>query len=115
MDNIYYDLGNANIRTDAAREIDRLVSTMHKYPSLVIEIRSHTDSRGEAGRNKELSTRRARAVADYLASKGVRRNRILATGYGESLLVNNCIDGVICTESEHQRNRRTEFKILAIK
>ena len=115
MDNIYYDLGNANIRTDAAREIDRLVSTMHKYPSLVIEIRSHTDSRGEAGRNKELSTRRARAVADYLASKGVRRNRILATGYGESLLVNNCTDGVICTESEHQRNRRTEFKILAIK
>ncbi|MBO0934749.1 OmpA family protein [Fibrella aquatilis] len=115
MDNIYYDLGNATIRTDAAREIDRLVSTMQKYPSLVIEIRSHTDSRGEAARNRELSTRRARAVADYLASKGVRRNRILATGYGESLPVNNCTDGVICTESEHQRNRRTEFKILSIK
>ena len=115
IDNIYYDLGNSTIRPDAARELNKMVATMSRYPSLVIEIRAHTDSRGDAGTNKDLSTRRARAVADHLASKGISRKRMLATGYGESMLVNNCTDGIICTENEHQRNRRTEFKVLAIK
>ncbi len=115
IDNIYYDLGNADIRPDAARELGKLLATMRRYPSLVIEIRSHTDSRGDAVTNKELSTRRAKAVVNYLASKGISRNRMMASGYGESMLVNKCTDGVICTENEHQRNRRTEFKVLAIK
>lgn len=115
IDNIYYDLGNSAIRPDAARELNKMLATMRRYPSLVIEIRSHTDSRGDAGKNKELSTQRAKAVVDYLASKGISRNRMQASGYGESMLVNNCTDGVICTENEHQRNRRTEFKVLAIK
>ena len=115
IDNIYYDLGNSTIRPDAARELNKMVATMSRYPSLVIEIRAHTDSRGDAATNKDLSTRRARAVADHLASKGISRKRMLATGYGESMLVNNCTDGIICTENEHQRNRRTEFKVLAIK
>ena len=115
IDNIYYDLGNSAIRPDAARELNKILATMRQNPSLVIEIRSHTDSRGDATVNKELSTRRARAVVDYLASKGISRVRMMATGYGESMLVNKCTDGVICTENEHQRNRRTEFKVLAIK
>ncbi|KAB7732087.1 OmpA family protein [Rudanella paleaurantiibacter] len=115
LDNIYYDLDKSTIRSDAARELDKLVSTMRRYPSLVIEVRSHTDSKGDAGYNRELSTRRARSVADYLVSKGISRKRITARGYGESMLLNNCTDGVICTDDEHQRNRRTEFKVLAIK
>ncbi|RIV27487.1 flagellar motor protein MotB [Fibrisoma montanum] len=115
IDNIYYDLDRFSIRTDASRELERLVATMRKYPSLVIEIRSHTDSRGEAAYNKALSTQRAKAVVDYLASKGISRRRMTATGMGETMLVNNCTDGIICTEEEHQRNRRTEFRVLAIK
>lgn len=115
IDNIYYDLDRYNLRSDAARELDRLVATMRKYPSLVIEIRSHTDSRGDAAHNKALSTERAKAVANYLQSKGISRKRMVAIGMGESQLVNNCTDGVICTEAEHQRNRRTEFKVIAIK
>jgi outer membrane protein OmpA-like peptidoglycan-associated protein/tetratricopeptide (TPR) repeat protein len=115
LDNIYYDMGNAAIRQDAARELEKMVATMQRYPTLVIEIRSHTDSRGDAGVNKALSARRARAVADYLASKGISRSRLRAIGMGEGMLINNCTDGVICTEAEHQRNRRTEFKVLAIK
>lgn len=115
IDNIYYDLGQTNLRADASRELDKLVATMRRYPSLVIEIRSHTDSRGSAEYNRDLSSRRAKAVAAYLISKGISRRRISSVGMGESLLVNNCTDGVICTEAEHQRNRRTEFKVLAIK
>ncbi|NDU97982.1 OmpA family protein [Spirosoma terrae] len=115
IDNIYYDLDRYSLRSDAARELERLVAIMRKYPSLVIEIRSHTDSRGDAARNKALSTERAKAVASYLNSKGVSLKRLVAIGMGESQLVNNCTDGVICTEAEHQRNRRTEFRVIAIK
>ncbi|WP_461099744.1 OmpA family protein [Spirosoma luteolum] len=115
IDNIYYDLDQFTLRPDAARELERLVATMRKYPSLVIEIRSHTDSRGDAAHNKMLSTQRANSVASYLISKGISRRRIMARGMGESMLVNNCTDGVICTEAEHQRNRRTEFRVVDIR
>lgn len=115
IDEIHFDLDRESIRPDASRELDKLVATMRKYPSLIIEIRSHTDSRGDASYNKTLSTRRAQSVANYLISKGISRKRITANGYGESMLLNNCTDGIICTEAEHQRNRRTEFKVLAIK
>ncbi|GAB3987155.1 hypothetical protein GCM10028807_06330 [Spirosoma daeguense] len=115
IDNIYYDLDRFSLRADAARELDKVVATMRKYPSLVIEIRSHTDSRGDADHNKALSTQRAKAVANYLVSKGISRKRMTAVGMGETQLVNNCTDGVICTEAEHQRNRRTEFRVVEIK
>ena len=115
IDNIYYDLDQSSLRSDATRELDKVVATMRKYPSLIIEIRSHTDSRGDAERNKALSLQRAKAVANYLVSKGINRRRMATLGMGESQLVNNCTDGVICTDAEHQRNRRTEFKVVAIK
>ncbi len=115
MDNIYYAPDQFTLSDDASREIDRLVKIMQKYPSLIIEIRAHTDSRGDAGRNKILSTQRANSVANYLNSRGISRRRILARGMGESAPVNNCVDGVICTEAEHQRNRRTEFRVVEIK
>ena len=115
IDNIYYDLDQYSLRPDATRELDKLVATMRRYPSLIIEIRSHTDSRGDAARNKGLSLERAQQVANYLVSKGISRRRMSVIGMGESQLVNNCTDGVICTEAEHQRNRRTEFRVVEIK
>lgn len=115
IDNIYYDLDQSSLRPDATRELEKIVATMRKYPSLIVEIRSHTDSRGDAARNKALSLQRAKAVAGYLASKGISRRRTAAIGMGESQLVNNCVDGVICTDAEHQRNRRTEFRVVAIR
>ncbi|MEZ4900921.1 MAG: OmpA family protein [Spirosomataceae bacterium] len=115
LDNIYHDQGKQGIRPDAARELDKLVATMKRYPSLQAEILSHTDSRGDAAFNKSLSQKRAQAVVNYMAAKGVARNRLKATGMGESMPVNGCVDGVICTEAEYQRNRRTEFKVLEIR
>jgi len=115
LDNIYYDLDKFTIRADAARELDKLVATLRRESSLIIEVRSHTDSRGDAGYNRELSSRRAKSVANYLISKGISRSRISSRGMGESIPLNSCTDGVICTEEEHQRNRRTEFKVVAVK
>ena len=114
LDNIHYDSGKWEVGPEAAKELDRLVATMRKYPSLQIEIGSHTDSQGDAQFNQYLSERRAKAALNYLASKGISRNRLSAKGYGESQLLNQCKDGVLCTEEEHERNRRTELKVLSI-
>jgi outer membrane protein OmpA-like peptidoglycan-associated protein len=114
LDDINYDTGKWEVRKDAARELDKMVATMRKYPTMKIEIGSHTDSQGNAQFNQYLSERRARAALVYLTSKGIARNRMEAKGYGETQLLNKCKDGVLCTEKEHQQNRRTEFKVLSI-
>lgn len=77
-----------------------------------VEIASHTDSRGTASSNKDLSERRAQAVTNYLISKGINASRIVSNGYGESQLLNRCADGVSCSEREHRANRRTQFRII---
>ncbi len=114
LDNIYYDSDSYKIRKDAARELEKLVWTMQKTPNMIIEIRSHTDTRGNALDNLSLSQQRANQVVDFLVDKGVARARMRGVGKGESEPVNSCGDGMQCTEAEHQRNRRTEFKILSI-
>jgi outer membrane protein OmpA-like peptidoglycan-associated protein/tetratricopeptide (TPR) repeat protein len=114
VENIYYDLGKFNIRSDAAIELDKLFDIMNTYPHMKIELRSHTDSRGTAISNMALSDKRANAAAEYLFSKGITRDRITAKGFGDTMPVNNCIKGAKCTEDEYKVNRRTEFKILSI-
>lgn len=114
IDNIYYNLNKATIRADAAAELDKLVSLMKKYPTMKIEMRSHTDSRATTQYNKTLSTNRAKSAVAYLKAKGIKATRMVAKGYGESELLNQCKDGTNCTEEEHQLNRRTEIKILSL-
>ena len=87
---------------------------LRKYPNMRIEIRSHTDSRSSDAFNQKLSENRARAVVDYLVARGVSISRIEARGYGENELVNDCYNGVKCSDDEHEKNRRTEFKILSV-
>lgn len=110
---IYYDFAKATLRESSKAEIDaKLLSVMRESPNVTVEIASHTDSRGNAAANKDLSQRRAQSVVDYLVSKGINRNRLIANGYGEDRLVNRCADGVDCSEEQHQQNRRTEFRIV---
>lgn len=112
IDNIYYDLDKAMIRADAAYELNKVVGLLEKYPSMRIELGSHTDSRATARYNKVLSNNRAKAAREYLMSKGITGERITSKGFGESKLVNKCGDGSACTEEEHQKNRRTEIRVL---
>ncbi|MDP1817530.1 MAG: OmpA family protein [Leadbetterella sp.] len=116
LDNIYYDLDKSEIRADAKKELEsKVIPVLKKYPDLQIELRSHTDSRASEEYNQRLSAARARSVADYLVSRGISSDRLVASGYGESELVNECDDSAKCEENAHQANRRTEFKILAVK
>lgn len=111
LENIYYDFNEANIRPDAATELDKLVKIMQENPSISIELGSHTDSRGSDAYNLKLSQNRADAAIRYIISKGIDQNRIEAKGYGEAQPVNGCVNGVKCTEADYQLNRRTEFKV----
>jgi outer membrane protein OmpA-like peptidoglycan-associated protein len=108
---IYFDLNKFNIRTDAAEELDKVVAVMKENPVMEIELGSHTDSRGSDGSNAALSDRRAKSSAAYIVSKGIARGRIKGKGFGESKLLNKCVNGTKCSEGDHQLNRRTEFII----
>lgn len=112
LENIYYDFDKHNIRSDAAKILDKLVATLRDNPTLRIELSSHTDSRGSDSYNMKLSQRRAQSAIDYIVSRGISRDRLVAKGYGETRLVNKCSNGVHCTPAEHQANRRTEVEVL---
>ncbi|MEN7550277.1 OmpA family protein [Rapidithrix thailandica] len=109
LENIYYDYDKFDIRTDAAKELDKLVTFLKSNPDIRIELGSHTDSRERTrGYNIRLSKKRAKAAVDYIVSKGINPDRIEAKGYGATLPV---VEDAI-TEEEHQLNRRTTIFIL---
>lgn len=111
LENIYYDLAKADIRPDAALELDKLVKILKDNPNIRIELSSHTDSRSGDDYNLALSQVRAQSAVDYLVSQGIAADRLVAKGYGETQLrIQNAQ-----TEEEHQTNRRTEFKVIEIK
>ena len=111
--NIYYDLDKWFIREDAKPSLDKLVNLLKQYP-INVELGSHTDSRASSKYNLALSQKRADAAVKYLIANGIDSRRLTCKGYGESMLINKCADGVTCSEAEHQANRRTEFKITGI-
>lgn len=111
--NLYYDLDKATLREESAEELRNLINIMQDNPKIAVEIGSHTDSRGKTAYNQKLSEARAKSVVDYLINNGsIPAQRMIAKGYGESQLYNDCADGVKCSESQHQENRRTELTIL---
>jgi outer membrane protein OmpA-like peptidoglycan-associated protein len=111
--NIFYDFDKYDIREEASKDLDRLAALMQQFPSMKIELSSHTDSRGTNEYNNTLSTNRAKSAKAYLVKKGIAEDRVVAIGYGEQRLRNKCTDGSNCSEYEHQRNRRTEVLLTA--
>ncbi|WP_245989079.1 OmpA family protein [Pelobium manganitolerans] len=114
LNNIYYDFDKYNIRKDAEPELQKVLNFMKNTPNVNIELRSHTDARGKAAYNMALSKKRALSAENYLLKRGADKERLSANGYGETQLLNQCKDGVKCTEAEHQLNRRTEFKVVKV-
>lgn len=109
---IYFDLDKAEIRPDAAVELDKIVRFMNENPTVHIQLAAHTDSRASRGYNNRLSHKRAKATMDYIKKRIDNPRRIKGRGYGETKLTNQCKDGVDCTEKQHQMNRRTEFEVV---
>ena len=113
IEDIYYDFNKWDIREDARPPLDNVVKLMNENPSIIMELGSHTDSRGNDKYNMDLSQKRAESAVQYIVEVGgISPERIKAQGYGESKLTNKCADGVQCNEDEHQANRRTELRII---
>jgi outer membrane protein OmpA-like peptidoglycan-associated protein len=114
MENIYFDLNSAKLRRESIAEIDKLVALLKKYPKIQMELRAHTDSRGESRYNLELSNLRAQTVVSFMISKGVDKHRLTAKGLGDTEPLNECKKGISCPEEKHRLNRRVEFRISVL-
>jgi outer membrane protein OmpA-like peptidoglycan-associated protein len=112
LSTIYFDFNKYNIRQDSKVEVEKVIAAMEKYPSLKIQVNSHTDSRGPAAYNLWLSQKRAEATINYMISKGIDSDRLASDGFGEIKLINDCYDGIKCSSEKHDLNRRSEFIIL---
>lgn len=110
LKDIFYDFDKFLLRESSKQELDKYIVYFYQYPKMVVEISSHTDSRGTDEYNQKLSDWRAKAVVDYFISRGVGVNRLKWKGYGETrMMIPNARN-----EREHQANRRTEFKVLTL-
>ena len=111
---IYFDLDKSNIRQDAEVELAKILEVMKQYPTMEIDVRSHTDSRQTANYNLVLSDKRVKSTINWLIENGIDAKRLTGRGYGESKLLNECSDEIPCTEEAHQANRRSEFIIVKL-
>ena len=108
---IYFDYNGYKIRESSKAELDKIVEVMRVRPRISIQVNSHTDSRGKDDFNMKLSQNRAKATMDYIVAHGIEKDRVTAEGFGETRLINRCLNGVKCSDAEHQENRRSEFII----
>lgn len=111
---VYYDYDRSDIRILGMRDLNEIAYFLMDNPEISVELGAHTDARGRSSYNLKLSNRRGEAAVRYLISRGIAPDRIGSTGFGEQILVNDCGDGVECDDQQHQINRRTEVKIVAI-
>jgi outer membrane protein OmpA-like peptidoglycan-associated protein len=105
---ILFGFDQSGLTTDARTNLDKLAVILQKYPETNIEVQGHTDSKGTAKYNQDLSERRASTVSYYLSGKGIATSRLSIIGFGESLpkYTNTTTDG-------QSQNRRVEFLVTA--
>jgi outer membrane protein OmpA-like peptidoglycan-associated protein len=103
-----FEFNNSTIKPESFEFLDSVAAFLLKRDSLTIEVSNHCDERWSDRYSTCLTCVRARATADYLIQKGVRAERIVAKGYNDKKpIIRNAK-----TETEHRRNRRTEFRVL---
>lgn len=107
---IFYETNKSDIRPESKVILNKIVKILNDNPKVKVEVISHTDANGDDVANLELSSRRAKAVAEYFIQSGISSQRISTQGKGETQIRNRCTNGVACPDKEHEYNRRTEFK-----
>ncbi len=135
LENILYDFDKSDIRPESEPDLEVVKGLLEEYPEMIIELGSHTDSRGVATYNRNLSKRRAESARRWLIAKGISPTRIRTEGYGMTVpqtvsdrmaarydwlspgqvLTDEFINSLSSEERKeaaHELNRRTEFKIL---
>ncbi|NMM49176.1 OmpA family protein [Marinigracilibium pacificum] len=108
FDDIIFEDGTSDLTESAITELNNIAKILNLQKFYKIKFFVHTDSRGDATTNMQLSQERARKIKNHLVSKGIEKDRIEAKGLGETEPVNQCVDGVECTEPEYMMNIRVE-------
>jgi outer membrane protein OmpA-like peptidoglycan-associated protein len=111
-ENIYYESAKYNVFTESEIVLDKVIVILNASSNVKLEVISHTDAQGDDASNLKLSENRSNAVIDYLVSKGIDKARLKGVGKGELDIRNRCVNGVSCSDKEHEYNRRTEFKFI---
>jgi OmpA-OmpF porin, OOP family len=107
LEGVHFEFDSAKLTSDSYAVLDHVVLALQDWPDIRVEVGGHTDSKGSDEYNLGLSDRRAKAVRDYLVSRGIARSRLEAKGYGESEpIVSND------TDAGRAKNRRVELKKL---
>jgi outer membrane protein OmpA-like peptidoglycan-associated protein len=107
LKNIFFETNSFELKPESTVELNKILQFMNDNLNLKIEISGHTDNVGGDAINQKLSENRAKAVVDYLTSKGISTARLISKGYGKTQpIANNS------TEEGRALNRRTEFKII---
>lgn len=116
--NVPYVLNTIDFEINSAFEIknkdqiDALGEILKDFPKVTLYITVHSDSRGSDEFNMEMTTKRAEYIRELLMAKGLSSNRLVAKGAGESQLVNECGNGIKCSNQKHLQNRRIEFLLV---
>ena len=103
---VFYQTDKYELQKESNTELERLVRFMKEIPNAIVEISGHTDSQGDDDYNKKLSERRANAVVEYLAKRGIAPDRLKSTGFGETKSVSTNT-----TEEGRANNRRVEMTV----
>lgn len=112
VENILFEFNKADLQAQSQLTLDKVVLAMQSNEKFKIELSAHSDSKGSDAYNLKLSEQRANASKNYIVSKGINAQRIKATGFGETKLINNCGNNAICSDDEHAVNRRLEFVLI---
>ncbi len=108
---VQFDFDKAQLKNEAIEVLQPIIKALQRNKNTTLFIGAHADSYGTTAYNKQLSDRRAKSVSDFFTERGIARSRIEAVGFGEELLLNQCSDGVVCSDVEHSMNRRAEIKV----
>lgn len=109
---IHFDYSLWYLRRESRERLAKVIEIMKNNPGIVLEIGTHTDNRGNAEYNRDLSQKRADSARDYLLKNGIAENRVIAKGYGESQPIVKCETEESCSEEDHEWNRRCELVVV---
>lgn len=112
VENILFEFNKSELLAQSKQTLDKVILAMNANQNFKVELGAHSDSKGGDAYNLKLSDERAKSAKDYIVSKGIDAKRIIAKGYGETKLLNNCGNDVKCSDDEHAVNRRLEFKLI---
>ncbi len=109
---IYYDFDSSYLNDPSRAPLEQLAAILREHPEVRIRFEAHADARGPEQYNQWLSERRAMRAKTYLLEKGIADERMETLGYGETRILNECTNGVRCSEAKHRENRRSAFIVV---